>query len=323
VFEFPLEDGPVEVKMRDPASGEMVGRWRHSGGKQLEIDFLGDPVCTVDGEPPAEGGVIPGFILWPRMTFEINGRATELVSSDPEVLERHYSRPQHQELAYSRPDPWLVAFHHARVSQARRLLAGVRGRVLDVGSGYSLLREGELTGFQLYACDRDLGAVRYLRSQGIAAVAASAGAPPFAERAFDAVYAGEIIEHLVDPDGALRRWVRMLKPDGRLVVTTPNRRHLMARATRREVVQNPEHLFEYSLEELLSALRRAGVRVDHVEGLSLPLPVYVPGRGWRDALRVANNRLGISEVRLMGAMGWGRRLPSLTENLAVAGTRQR
>jgi SAM-dependent methyltransferase len=323
VFTFPLDDGPVEVKMRDPASGDMVGRWRHPGGKRLEIDFLGDPICTVDGQPPTEGGVIPGFVLWPRMTFEINNRLAELVSSDPEVLERHYSRPQHQELAYSRPDPWLVAFHHSRISQARRLLAGVRGRVLDVGSGYSLLRDAELDRCRLYACDRDLAAVSFLLGQRVLAAAASAEMPPFAEGAFDAVYAGEIVEHLADPDGALRRWVSLLRPGGRLVVTTPNRRHLMARATRREVVQNPEHLFEYSVAELRAAVLRAGARVVSVEGLSLPLPVYVPGRGWRDALRVAQHRLDISEDRLMGAMRWGRRVPALSENLAIVGTRPR
>ncbi len=164
--------------------------------------------------------------------------------------------------------------------------------------------------------------MRYLLGEGVPAAVASAGAPPFAEGTFDAVYAGEIVEHLVDPDEALRRWVSMLKSGGRLVVTTPNRRHLMARATRREVVQNPEHLFEYSVAELRVAVARAGVRVDLVEGLSLPLPVYVPGRGWRDALRVANNRLGISEDRLMGAMRWGRRLPALSENLVIVGRRQ-
>jgi len=309
--------------MRDPASGDTVGRWRHPGGKSLEIDFLGDPICTVDGNAPTEGGVIPGFILWPRMTFEINGRVTELVSSDPAVLERHYSRAQHQELAYSRPDPWLTAFHHARMSQARRLMDGVRGRVLDVGSGYSLIREVNLPGCQLYACDRDVAAVQYLLSQGIFAAVGSAEAPPFAEGTLDAVYAGEIVEHLGDPDSALRRWVSLLKPGGRLVVTTPNRRHLMTRATRREVVQNPEHLFEYSLEELRFAVLRAGARVDLVEGLSLPLPVYVPGRGWRDALRVAHHPQDISEDRLMGAMKWGKRLPALSENLVIVGTRHR
>ena len=115
--------------------------------------------------------------------------------------------------------------------QARRLLQGIQGRVLDVGSGYSLVRMAGPWDFKLFACDRDVGAARHLAALGHPAVLASVEALPFSPAGFDAVYAGEILEHLADPDAALAAWVRVLRPGGRLVVTTPNRRHLMARAS--------------------------------------------------------------------------------------------
>ncbi len=45
---------------------------------------------------------------------------------------------------------------------------------------------------------------------------------PFATGSFDCVIAGEIIEHLPDPDSALREIHRVLVPGGSLVISTPN-----------------------------------------------------------------------------------------------------
>ena len=110
----------------------------------------------------------------------------------------------------------------------------------------------------------------------------SADDPPFEKGRFDAVYAGEIIEHLPEPHHALRRWVELLKPNGRLIVTTPNRRHLWTQVRGFELVENPEHLFEWDLRQLRRAVVAAGAQVDAVEGLIQQLPVWIPGRGWRD-----------------------------------------
>lgn len=45
---------------------------------------------------------------------------------------------------------------------------------------------------------------------------------PFKPETFDAVFAGEIIEHLLDTDEFLNEIHRILKPKGILVLTTPN-----------------------------------------------------------------------------------------------------
>lgn len=45
---------------------------------------------------------------------------------------------------------------------------------------------------------------------------------PFSPSAFDAVVAGEIIEHLVDTDGFLEKIYKVLRPGGKLIITTPN-----------------------------------------------------------------------------------------------------
>jgi len=50
---------------------------------------------------------------------------------------------------------------------------------------------------------------------------------PFAERAFDLVISCESIEHLVDPQQAVREMARVCRKDGLLYLTTPNYLNLM------------------------------------------------------------------------------------------------
>jgi 2-polyprenyl-3-methyl-5-hydroxy-6-metoxy-1,4-benzoquinol methylase len=45
---------------------------------------------------------------------------------------------------------------------------------------------------------------------------------PFEGQAFDLIFAGEVIEHLVDTDGFILELYRCLRPGGRLILTTPN-----------------------------------------------------------------------------------------------------
>jgi SAM-dependent methyltransferase len=236
-------------------------------------------------------------------------------------LRNHYSRPHHQEEAYKPgpPDPFVEVFHRARIAQVRRLLGGVGGRVLDAGSGYSLVvMAGPWPGVEVVACDRDPGAVRLMTEQQRArAVIGSAEDLPFAPGSFDAVFAGEIVEHLADPDRALRGWIAALRPGGRLVLTTPNRTHLMARMTGRYQPKNPEHLFEYSRDELVAAIDRAGGCVEHIEGLQMPLPVWIPRMGWRDALHGVRRRWGLPLAVYDASVRAGRHFPAVAENLAV------
>jgi 2-polyprenyl-3-methyl-5-hydroxy-6-metoxy-1,4-benzoquinol methylase len=48
------------------------------------------------------------------------------------------------------------------------------------------------------------------------------GSLPFSDGYFNVVFFGDIIEHLFDPESALREIKRILKPEGRLVISCPN-----------------------------------------------------------------------------------------------------
>ena len=95
---------------------------------------------------------------------------------------------------------------------------------------------------------------------------------PFPSGYFDWVTASEVIEHLVDPHRFLKEAWRVLKPQGRLFLTTPNRLQylrpwrpkLFWLGLQRRVVIDESHVREFSARELRELLapgfRAAGMR---------------------------------------------------------------
>ena len=81
-------------------------------------------------------------------------------------------------------------------------------------------------------------------------VVAGARPLPFADQCFDVVFAGELIEHLPDPVEGLDEFRRVLRPGGRLILTTPNRLRLANVADRSERPYSPDHLSELSYDEV-------------------------------------------------------------------------
>ena len=71
-----------------------------------------------------------------------------------------------------------------------------------------------------------LHARRVQRGLGIPSVVANVTAVPLTEGQFDVVSMCEILEHLHSPIVSLREASRVLKPGGRLILTTPNRHGL-------------------------------------------------------------------------------------------------
>jgi SAM-dependent methyltransferase len=109
-------------------------------------------------------------------------------------------------------------------------LAGApsRGRIADVGCGTGeLLRELEAAwgDDRLYGVDFAASRLRATAAvaRRVQLVDADLGARlPFADRAFDAVFCTEVLEHLKDPIRCLREIRRVLVPGGRLTLSVPN-----------------------------------------------------------------------------------------------------
>lgn len=122
-----------------------------------------------------------------------------------------------------------VASGDARTLRQARMLAAALGApatVLDVGCGdgtAAATAARVLAGHRVVGVDWSQDALR--RASGRLAVVRGEltdGGLPFADGSADAVLFSEVIEHLVDPDGALDELRRVLKPRGHLMLSTPN-----------------------------------------------------------------------------------------------------
>jgi len=192
-----------------------------------------------------------------------------------QALAANRQRYAHDEVAGYLRDP----YHRCRLELAIRLLAGHlaadrgpgRPVVADLGAGGGqacalLARHG----LHPIACDIVPDARRAARDLGLPAIGLDAGGGlPFRSGALAGILAGEIIEHLFDPERLLRECHRVLRPGGMLVVTTPNLaglqdrlRFLVGRAPRQV---NPFHEYLYlhirpfTHQLLADGMRRAGL----------------------------------------------------------------
>jgi SAM-dependent methyltransferase len=94
-------------------------------------------------------------------------------------------------------------------------------KILDVGAG-----EGALTqklyemGYEMSACDFSPEAFKFNK---VSCDGVDITKPfPYADRSFDLVIAVEVTEHILDHENFFREINRILKPGGRLYISTPN-----------------------------------------------------------------------------------------------------
>jgi ubiquinone/menaquinone biosynthesis C-methylase UbiE len=97
-------------------------------------------------------------------------------------------------------------------------------RILDVGCGDGSFISQFKEFFQVYGVDISQRAVRLATEAEVNAhrVDASFEKLPFENEHFDLVYMGDIIEHLINPDFAIKEVARVMKPTAFLVLSTPN-----------------------------------------------------------------------------------------------------
>jgi len=169
---------------------------------------------------------------------------------------RFFVHPKH--LVQSPWHDWYVAYLHP---------ADV---VLDVGcaNGGHTLRAAEACA-RIVGCDHDLRQLRVATESARATRVTTArffawdvtGTLPFADGAFDAVLFLDVIEHLVPRQAVLQEIARVLKDDGRLLVSAPNRDTRWRRQLRAAglfAFSDPDHKVEYTEAELVAELAAGG-----------------------------------------------------------------
>jgi 2-polyprenyl-3-methyl-5-hydroxy-6-metoxy-1,4-benzoquinol methylase len=182
-------------------------------------------------------------------------------------------------------DSGYVPFNPRPHRSHERLLAmvGRAGRVLDVGcsSGY-LAERLQARGNVVVGIDLDEQAAEHARRfcEAVHVGDVETMDLPFEPATFDAVLCGDVIEHLRDPRRFLQRIRPLLKPDGRLVLSTPNVANWAMRLgllfgrfryTERGILDG-SHVHLFTRKTLVECLGAAGYRVTRLD-FTAPVPV--------------------------------------------------
>ncbi len=168
--------------------------------------------------------------------------------------------------------PFLLAAHERRMELLARMELGdlTQSTCVDYGCG----SWGFAAIFpQLHACREAIGidispialeasrlleekvnhptreATRFLQSAGASL--------PLEDQSVDVFFAGESIEHVVLTRAFVDEMHRVLKPNGLLIVTTPNSASLTYRSTGQHFARGPEHVALMSYDELVEYLTPA------------------------------------------------------------------
>lgn len=132
--------------------------------------------------------------------------------------------------------------------------------LLDVGaSSGNFLRLARDNGFMGTGVELNPRTAKLAESAGFSVFVGTLEEASFSENSFDVIHAGDVIEHVPDPQVFVQLCFRLLKPGGALLITTPNSDCFWARATKKftewfgfpwAVLTPPHHLFLFSVKNL-------------------------------------------------------------------------
>jgi len=171
---------------------------------------------------------------------------------------------------------WFAARRRLILALAQRVPLAVPEPlvILDVGCGTGATLEALSERGRAIGCDPSSVALTLSRERGLRLLVQATGERlPFRRASVDLIVASDVLEHVEDDSAALREMLRVLKPEGRAIISVPACQFLW---TRRDEALH--HLRRYSARELRSKLTAAGLALEyqtHVLWLLFPVVAVV------------------------------------------------
>jgi 2-polyprenyl-3-methyl-5-hydroxy-6-metoxy-1,4-benzoquinol methylase len=194
----------------------------------------------------------------------------------PEALQKLYEQPAYHEGVYGEDGRFSPAMMlQRRWTRGRLALAEeelgrpVSGaRLLEVGAGHGLfLAAARERGYDVVGVElSETSAAHARESLGLTVHSTQLEDAPLAGR-FDVICAWDTIEHVPDPDVILTEIHRLLKPGGRLFLTTGDLGSFNARirGSRWRQIHPPTHVNYFSRATMRTLLSRLGFRTVGIE----------------------------------------------------------
>jgi SAM-dependent methyltransferase len=216
------------------------------------------------------------------------------------------------------------ARRHAARELHRRLLRHLKrtGTLVEVGCGPGFfLKEMQGLGWQVAGVEISEYAVRFARERlGLNVILGNIESDTFPRESVDAVFMGDVLEHLPHPLNALRAVRHWLRPDSILVIAVPSTLNLLSarigmalyrRLRRFKTLRIPPyHLFEYTPRTLRLTLRTAGYELEELRQSTVPIgKMGLRGSRLENSAKVILQLTAIVTTRLFNT--WGDRLTAI------------
>ena len=129
--------------------------------------------------------------------------------------------------------------------------------ILDVGAGDGLITyQLGLLGKRVVGIENDPYALKIAKEKKVFVEDGDAYNPCLGER-FDAVFMGDVIEHLEFPEKSIEKLKNLLNPGGKLYIVTPPKKEIG--------LHDKYHYREYSEEELVDFIESFGFVKESIE----------------------------------------------------------
>ena len=225
----------------------------------------------------------------------------------PEHLSDHYGLPPEDYWA-AEVKSWDPTYFAKEIATAKRLIGFRQGMTaLDLGAGLgkcmkSLTEAGfDASGIEPSDQFRDK-AIELMGADAGRLQAATLEEAEFAPNSFDFITFGAVLEHLYDPDLALRKALGWLRPGGVIQAEVPNADFLVAKLvnvffrlrgtnfiTNTNPMHPPFHIYEFTLNSFEKNGARSGYEVVEHDYMvctiyHVPKLLHPPLRWWMDRM---------------------------------------
>jgi len=144
-------------------------------------------------------------------------------------------------------------------------------RVLDVGCGFGeSLGYHTARGCDVYGVEADENIRRVVEKFGYKVHVGLFDDSVYGAEFFDTVTMDQVIEHVTDPQSILRGVARIMKPGGKLILSTPNANGWGAKIFGRRWINwhTPYHLQFFSKQSMQKAAEQAGFEVTEIKTIT-------------------------------------------------------